>query len=117
MSDHTAAGRRFTLDEANALLPVVRQLTDEAAGAAQSLTDRLHETPPGDEQHARIESSLSDVVARWSQQIEELGLEPKGLWLVDFDTGDGYYCWKHPEPAITHYHGYAEGFAGRMKIV
>jgi hypothetical protein len=35
---------------------------------------------------------------------------------VDFDNGDGYYCWCYPEHSITHYHGYSDGFAGRMKI-
>jgi len=38
------------------------------------------------------------------------------LWLVDFDNGEGYYCWSYPEPAITHYHGYDDGFAGRISI-
>ena len=46
-----------------------------------------------------------------------MGAQVKGLWLVDFDNGDGYYCWRHPESAITHFHDYDEGFAGRMKIV
>ena len=46
-----------------------------------------------------------------------MGLEVKGLWLVDFDNGEGYYCWKYPESVVCHYHGYEDGFAGRMKIV
>jgi len=25
------------------------------------------------------------------------GLEVKGLWLVDFDNGSGYYCWRYPK--------------------
>ena len=36
---------------------------------------------------------------------------------VDFDSGEGYYCWRYPEAAVQHYHGYEDGFAGRMKIV
>jgi hypothetical protein len=35
---------------------------------------------------------------------------------VDFDNGVGYYCWCYPEPGITHYHGYSDGFAGRVTI-
>ena len=26
-------------------------------------------------------------------------------------------AWQYPEDAITHFHGYDDGFAGRMKIV
>ena len=49
--------------------------------------------------------------------MQELGAEAKGLWLVDFDAGNGYYSWKHPEPTVSDYHGYDDGFAGRMKMV
>ena len=43
-----------------------------------------------------------------------MGLEIKGLWLVDFDSGAGYYCWKYPESSLGHFHGYDEGFSGRV---
>ena len=61
-------------------------------------------------------AALQEVVDAWTKDLQSLGAEPKGLWLVDFDNGDGYYCWCYPETGITHYHGYADGFAGRMKI-
>jgi hypothetical protein len=48
--------------------------------------------------------------------MEALGLEIKGLWLVDFDNGSGYYCWRWPEPALEYFHGYEAGFAGRARI-
>jgi hypothetical protein len=56
-------------------------------------------------------------VTAWAEAVQDLGAEAKGLWLVDFDAGNGYYCWKHPEATVSHYHGYDDGFAGRMKIV
>ena len=37
-------------------------------------------------------------------------------WLVDFDNGEGYYCWKYPEDTVGHFHGYEDGFAGRISI-
>jgi hypothetical protein len=40
----------------------------------------------------------------------------KGLWLVDFDSGSGCYCWQWPEQRLEFYHGYDEGFAGRARI-
>ena len=36
--------------------------------------------------------------------------------LVDWDSGDGYYCWRFPEAAIAFFHTYDEGFAGRIPI-
>ena len=46
-----------------------------------------------------------------------LGGQPKGLWLVDFDSGDGFsFCWKYGEEEIAHVHAYDAGFAGRRYI-
>ena len=56
------------------------------------------------------------VVEEWARQIVALGAEIKGLWLVDFDSGAGYYCWKYPEPSLGHFHGYEEGFSGRVPL-
>jgi len=35
---------------------------------------------------------------------------------VDFDSGAGYYCWKWPEESLSFFHGYQEGFAGRIRL-
>jgi hypothetical protein len=48
--------------------------------------------------------------------MEAFGADVKGLWLVDFDNGSGYYCWRWPEPELAHFHGYDEGFSGRVRI-
>ena len=37
----------------------------------------------------------------WTRDMEMLGVVVKGLWLIDFDSGEGYYCWKYPEPAVS----------------
>lgn len=106
----------FSLDEARELLPRVKHVTADAVRRAESLAAQLHGVAENDPEHAALSAALQDVVDGWATDLRSLGAEPKGLWLVDFDNGDGYYCWRYPEPAITHYHGYADGFAGRMKI-
>ena len=97
------SSRIFTYEDAVALLPEVQRITSEAA----SQLDALESEDPADYQ---------DVVREWAEAILGLGLEVKGLWLVDFDSGAGYYCWRHPEPALEHFHGYDEGFPGRVKL-
>jgi hypothetical protein len=109
--------RTFTLDDATKILPSVKLATAEAVREAEALADQLRRHGEADPRHQELSDRLSEVVSRWASRIQELQLEPKGLWLVDFDNGEGYYCWQYPEDAITHFHGYDDGFAGRMKIV
>jgi hypothetical protein len=106
----------FSLDDARALLPRVRQLTAEAAIRAEALAEELRRVPEQDPAHGQLSTSLQEIVNGWADEVRALGVEVKGLWLVDFDNGEGYYCWKYPEDTVAHYHGYEEGFAGRISI-
>ena len=56
------------------------------------------------------------AVSHWARSMEALGLEVKGLWLVDFDNGSGYFCWRWPEEELAFFHGYEDGFDGRLRI-
>jgi len=106
----------FSLAEASALLPQVKHLTADAVRRAEALAAQLRGLVEDNPEHSILSQALRDVVSGWAAEVQALGLQAKGLWLVDFDNGEGYYCWSYPEPAITHYHGYDEGFAGRISI-
>jgi regulator of sirC expression with transglutaminase-like and TPR domain len=95
----------FTLDEARSLLPAVKALTSDAVFKFA----RLAESEEAEEER-------QGVVGEWAREILALGAEIKGLWLVDFDSGAGYYCWKYPESSLEYFHGYEEGFAGRLPL-
>lgn len=95
--------RIFTYEQALAVLPEVRRLTSDAAARVDESTSE----EPGD---------YEAIVTEWAEAVLALGVEVKGLWLVDFDSGAGYYCWQHPEPALEYFHGYEEGFGGRVKL-
>jgi hypothetical protein len=108
--------RVFSLSEARALFPTVRNLTQSAYDELDPLRKKLEAMLPTDPALVRVEAEYEAVVKRWVGKMERLGLVIKGLWLVDFDTGDGYLCWKFPELRLGHYHGYDEGFTGRRPI-
>jgi hypothetical protein len=95
----------FTYEEAAALLPQARRLTAKAVAEVESI-------PESESATADSEKIITD----WAGSIIELGIEVKGLWLIDFDNGSGYYCWQHPEPSLQYFHGYEEGFGGRVKL-
>jgi hypothetical protein len=97
----------FSYEEASVLLPEVRQATEEAYRRVESLA-------ASSGRGAQAEADA--IVQAWARELAARGLEIKGLWLVDFDNGSGYYCWRYPEERLEFYHSYEEGFGGRMRI-
>lgn len=109
--------RVFTLAEAEGLLPVIYRLTDEASREVKKLFQCVETLPNKTSPRAQeLEASIDALIVRWQRKIERLGAKPKGLWLADFDHGQGYWCWKFPETKIGHTHGYQDGFSGRMIV-
>ncbi|GIX49174.1 MAG: hypothetical protein KatS3mg131_3385 [Candidatus Tectimicrobiota bacterium] len=83
----------------------------------EELQEQLEETE--DARQARhLERRIHEEVQKWGPaELHALGVEAKGLWVADFDSGDGYYyCWQLGEEDIEHFHRYETGFAGRRPI-
>ena len=110
------APRIFTLSEANETLQLVKQITSNSYRELQAVKTRLQNLLPTDPRVVYIEMQYEGIVKKWISKMERLGVVVKGLWLIDFDTGDGYLCWKYPELEIAYYHHYTGGFAARRPI-
>lgn len=111
-------GRVFTLEEARALMPRIQELTKPVFELAASLAEELQEADAqADETRAEeLRERLQTLVESWAEAVRDLGPEVKGLWLVDFDAGDGYWCWAYPEASLDHWHTYEGGFSSRVPI-
>ena len=108
--------RVFTLAEAEELFPLVRSITEAAWHELEPVRRRLESMVSSNPRLYAVETEYEAIVKRWMAKMHRLGLTVKGLWLVDFDTGDGYLCWKFPELRIGHYHSYQDGFGGRRTL-
>jgi hypothetical protein len=130
--------RRFTLWEAERLLPQVREWLREAVAmklqfyeaekAVQSLTARI--TMMGgirvDRERAAEDKARRDTAGLRLRAIlenfEQSGVQIKDLdkGLVDFPTlfrgEEVCLCWRLDEASIQFWHGTHEGFAGRKAI-
>ena len=95
----------FSYEDASALLPAIQQMTEDAVMRVESL----------DEGSASADD-YQRIVQQWADGVMSLGIDVKGLWLVDFDNGSGYYCWQYPEESLQYFHGYEDGFRGRVKL-
>ncbi|HMC20605.1 MAG TPA: DUF2203 family protein, partial [Thermoanaerobaculia bacterium] len=80
----------FSYEEAAALLPEVQRLTADAVQEVEALANDA----PRDE--------AQQIVGRWAESVMKMGIEVKGLWLIDFDNGSGYYCWQYPEESLQY---------------
>lgn len=107
----------FTFDEAERILPVVRRITLEFSSKVELLIARLETLQLNQtETICALEKQVNELIQTWNDKIRKLGAHPRGLWVVDFDFGEGYYCWKHPEFTIEYWHSYEDGYSGRKPI-
>ncbi|MEK8022918.1 MAG: DUF2203 domain-containing protein [Candidatus Hydrogenedentota bacterium] len=110
------AKKIFTLTEARAQLPLVRELTQQCHDDVEAIREEMT-AETNEARRAAMEEKAEARLQEWSRGIMEIGAEPKGLWLVDFDSGDGFYfCWQLGEDQIEYIHGYEAGYGGRRKI-
>ena len=109
-------GRIFTLEEARALMPQVMATTEPVYTLAASLAEELSqaEDSSDEERASDLRERLQTLVQSWQQSMQDLEADVKGLWLVDFDSGDGYWCWAYPEEELNHWHSYEGGFRSRI---
>lgn len=130
--------RYFTVDEANALVPLLDQelqhlaeLYREAATlyhelSLQGLSPREEDASPEDPpslRHQRIELRvLAETIQEGLEEIQSYGCIVRDVekGLVDFLSRrrgrDVYLCWSRGEHAVTCWHELHAGFQGRHPI-
>jgi hypothetical protein len=110
--------RVFNLEEARAILPEVQSMTRPVFELASSLAEEMQaaEDLQDDDRAEQLQERLEALMESWAEAVRSLGPEVKGPWLVDFDSGDGYWCWAFPEDSLDHWHSYEGGFSNRMPV-
>ena len=106
----------FSYEEAIDLFPAVRNQTSDAVRRIETLMSGVQSREQLTDRKADIEAAVNKIIQAWVAEMTALGCEVKGLWLVDWDSGDGYYCWKYPEESVGYFHTYEDGFAGRVPV-
>lgn len=129
--------KTFTVEEANATLPLVRAITADVVHLSRDLIERRHrlnllkrssddtsQDPYADEiTHIRDEYERdTERLKEFMKELSDLGVELKSApdGLVDFPSDlDGrmvYLCWKFNESEVGHWHELDAGFAGRQPL-
>lgn len=133
MSDRT-----FTLDQARALLPVLRPLLEQAIAGknrTQLIDEEFKQIAAQVTLRGGMELDVAGLARRKAErdvalqqandalgEIDSAGVQVKDLdlGLLDFPCRAGdrvvLLCWKLGEKDITHWHGADEGFMGRKPL-
>ena len=107
----------FSLEEARAVLPVILRITKSYSAQVDTLIERLEGLSGASEELTNsLEGEVNALIQEWQNKVQKLGALPKGLWIADFDAGDGYFCWKFPERTIQFWHRYSDGFSKRLLV-
>lgn len=100
--------RIFSEEEARALLPTIRRITERFAHEVQDIKEHLRFVPEEEPLSKRLQMELDLAIRRWSVKVSRLGCEPRGVWLVDFDAGNGWFSWRLGDEALSFFHPTSE---------
>jgi len=138
MADEYQPAKLFTVEQANAVLPLVRAITQDLVQLSREVMERRERLAllsggrkstakdPYSEELRQIEEELdkdSEQLEAYVEELRELGVEPKSgpEGLLDFPSlMDGrivFLCWRLGEAEVTHWHELNAGFAGRQSLV
>ena len=87
----------FSLAEAESLLPVVCKVTRLAVSDFDPVRERYRNLLDCDPRKPKLALQYEKIVRLWMTKMARFGLQTRGLWAVNFHTGDGYLSWKYPE--------------------
>ena len=137
MSKAYTPSRLFTVEQANAALPLVRAITADLVRMSREVLERrerLALLSAGraagskdlySEELAQIEEELdkdTEQLQAYVDELRELGVEPKSgpEGLIDFpsmiDDRLVFLCWKLGESEVLHWHELDAGFQGRQSL-
>lgn len=138
MSEAYTPRKLFTVEQANAALPLVRSITSDLVRLSREVMERRERLvllsagrgtaahDPYSEELAQIEEELEKDTAQLQEYVEELfalGVEPKSgpEGLIDFpsmmDDRLVFLCWKLGESEVTYWHELDAGYRGRQSLV
>lgn len=106
----------FTLDEAQQLLPLIKSITAKHQLELAPIQLRLNKMLSNDPRRVAIEDDYELIVGLWKTKVEKLGAYVQGLWVVEFDMGDGSLCWRNPELHLSYFRPSGKSFSERVHL-
>lgn len=106
----------FNLNEARELLLLVQTVTKVQEKQLAPVQDRLNKMLSNDPRRKVFERQYEMIVQQWCTKVELLGARVSGLWMVEFDVGEGSLSWRFPELSLNHFRPNGADFSERVKL-
>ena len=135
MDSSSPYSRLFTINEANALLPIVRPTIGRLLEIIRRLriqseivirAEQIDPETPNLMRRLQQNVEIADLIKQINDAVNEVqqhGCVCKGVeqGLLDFPCQLGeeivFLCWQFGEPEITYWHKIEDGFAGRRPLL
>ena len=135
MDSSSPYSRLFTINEANALLPIVRPTIGRLLEIIRRLriqseivirAEQIDPETPNLMRRLQQNGEIADLIKQINDTVNEVqqhGCVCKGVeqGLLDFPCQLGeeivFLCWQFGEPEITYWHKIEDGFAGRRPLL
>jgi len=111
-----ARNKLFSLAEARSLFVLIQTVTEKQCKALMPIQVRLNKMLSNDPRRSALEAEYEAVVSQWRTKIELLGAKVSGLWIVEFDVGEGHIAWRYPELSLNYFRNTGSAFAERVKL-
>lgn len=129
--------RRITIDEANAMLPLIKAITEDLVELARNVIERrerlslltggrdIEGDDPYSQELAQVQQEISRDIEKLNgfvAELRDLGVEPRNAaeGVIDFPAELAgrlvYLCWRLGEPEVLHWHEVDAGFEGRQPV-
>lgn len=106
----------FNIHDAQIVLPSVRAVTEHQRKILVPIQDRLNKMLANDPRRKVFEKDYELVVSHWSSKVSLLGARVSGLWMVEFDVGDGSLSWRYPELSLSYFRANGAKFSERVRL-
>ena len=134
MTGSRTGNRQFTVEQANATLPLVRRIVQDVVTHYRAWNEKLNEIDLVAASGRATDNELADRLALEAQslardiesfrrELADLGIEMKdpGIGLIDFPSTMGsrpvYLCWRLGESEVAFWHEIHAGYAGRQPLI
>jgi hypothetical protein len=95
---------KMNLKDADALLSLITTITRKTKQEINVINSQAAYFKGQAIKTAELQNKVNNVIQKWSDKINKLGVSPVAMFKVKFDLQEGTYFWEFPEMRLFQEH-------------